>query len=102
MSRKQSCEIIVRERGPEGWPALTLELDFPYQPDFGRSLVERLPGGTRIWSGGGDEKWHCHPDFVEQIAEIAYEFFPRVYFTEGTSSVEIRSGWRRPEQAAMF
>ena len=95
-------EIIVREKGPDGWPALTLELDYPYCPDLGKALANMLPKGTRIWAGDADFKWHIHPDFKEKVIEIAYHYFERVYLTEGTHTVEVRSGKVEPKQESFI
>jgi hypothetical protein len=105
MTRHKSgdyAEFTFRATGPADWPALTVELHFKYSDEFRLALKEALPPGTRTWDAEG-EAWRVHPDYVEQAAELACNFFKYVYVVGENGSVrELRRGSPVAVQEGLF
>jgi hypothetical protein len=47
---KTSIDFIERDRGPEGWRALTIELESDYLEEFYEALKDNLPYGAWRYS----------------------------------------------------
>jgi hypothetical protein len=103
MSNKaESATFIIRERGTAAAPHLSVEFNFSWNEDFKAAFKRAVPHGAgRVW----DEdlsKWFISPDWIEKTAELAFDYFKRVYKVEGTATTDLRTGDRMPEQADLF
>jgi hypothetical protein len=97
---KTSIDFIERDRGPEGWRALTIELESDYLEEFYEALKDNLPYGA--WRYSPEHKsWFILPRWRDVAAGIALKHFERVWLVRGSTRVDFRSG-ETFEQGTMF
>lgn len=95
-----SIDFVERDRGPEGWRALTIELESPYVEEFYNALKDNVPRGA--WYFSKEHKsWFILPRWRDVAAEIALKHFERVWFVAGSRRMDYRSK-QVFEQGSMF
>jgi hypothetical protein len=86
--KKSYAEFVRREKGPEEWPALTVECQTSYEPAFdghagqAGELLSSLPRGACVFDRAG-KCWRILPAYFGQAVEIAKKHFSHVYVRDG-------------------
>lgn len=95
-------EFIHREKGPAHNPSLTIELKFPYQPDFSNELKRMVGYGNYCWESDL-QTWFIHLRNIARVVDLAKDYWGRVYVVdlEGTS-VNQRTNIAEPKQEDLF
>lgn len=101
------CEFKVRDRGPGGHEALSIEIEFTlfdngteHIPGVAfKTALKNLPRGS--WHYAGDGRWFILPKFLEEMKRHALAHFHHVYLTEGEQTTDLRSG-QTTEQKGLF
>lgn len=83
-------DIIIRERGTDEWPALTIEIDSSYSEEFKDALKE-LPVGARAWDKING-KWRAHPDYLLNVQELAKKYYRHAHLVVGDQVTDLHSG----------
>lgn len=85
------CNIHIREKGTEEHPALTLEIESPFDERFVEKIKSLIPYGARVWDADSSV-WRAHPDFQRQVQQICLDSYDHVYLCEGAKTTALHSG----------
>jgi hypothetical protein len=103
------------ERGPEGWPALTIRVETSYSPTFcgyseddgkgGKrkvrgALYNLIPDGAKVFDGES-KVWFILPSWLDSAILLAKKFFAHVYEVEGEKTTNHFTG-ETDEQPSLF
>jgi hypothetical protein len=88
-SGKTSLELIERQRGPEGFAALTVEVSSQYVRDFYEELKQVVPYGAWRYDESL-QTWFILPRYRQEVARVAGQHFDVVWLVEG----EDRTNWK--------
>jgi hypothetical protein len=97
----EALELIQRDRGPDGRPALTVELASRYKQEYYEALKTSLPRGSWFFDYDGTKKWFVLPEYVERAAKLALEHFDKVWLVHGERRTDFRTG-ESVEQGSFF
>jgi hypothetical protein len=84
------CDIILREKGPADWPALTIEVESSFKQEFIDALKE-LPVGARAWDKANG-KWRVHPNYLMNVQELAKKYYQHAHMIVGEETTDLHSG----------
>lgn len=97
----EALELIQREKPPDGYARLTVEVASRYRREFYDEMKRVLPRGAWFYDYDGSEKWFIMPEYIQQVAELALKHFDKVWLVKGERRTDFRTN-ETIEQGSFF